>query len=209
MVLQKIKDMLYRPVELKYKWQISKYCKRKCEKAINLDKINNVDVLYIVVAFNNVRLLEYQFKALKKFSEDRWSYLVVDNSTELKQSSMIEQWCFRNDIAYIKLFPNTLKLSFSHACALNWVCTNIIPNLNKVDIVGFLDHDIFPIGIINIKSILENQSIYGAEREGSKGKWYLWAGLFFFRTENISVRNLDFTPGNGMDTGGGVLQNAV
>ena len=156
--------------------------------------------LLITIAFNNVNVIEWQTKFVKKFYSDL-VYIVADNSTNDILSRKIEQICNDSEIIYIKIPNNPYKLSESHGAALNWVCKNIIAG-TEAQYVGFLDHDCFPINRANLWDILECQDFYGVVQKREKG-WYLWPGFSFFNLKRINIKKLNFLPNKWGDTGAG------
>lgn len=167
----------------------------------NLQDFNGKDTIYITVAFNNDKVIDYQIKLLKKYHMGSFVHLVLDNSTDNQKSQLIESICNANEIAYIKLPCNRFKLSRSHGSALNWACRNILSK-TQFNYVGFLDHDCFPVKEVTWQTKLKEQPYYGVLQERDN-IWYLWPGFCFFNLRLIDIDKLDFMLIHGKtDTGG-------
>lgn len=61
-----LKDALYNCI-LNYK--INRYTRTDGQCKVNMDTIHNGKVLYVVIAFNDVTLIKYQHRLLKRFQE--------------------------------------------------------------------------------------------------------------------------------------------
>lgn len=162
----------------------------------------------ITVAFNNVELIQYQEHFLRKFIQDPYHHIVVDNSTDFKVREQLYQFCLENKIAYISLpknFLNWVGGSYSHAAALNYTYKHIIQKRQPFAF-GQIDHDLFPTRSISIIDKLTNQPIYGPLRLRDKW-WYLSAILSFFRLDFVKDKKVDFMPVTPdkiyLDSGGG------
>ena len=71
-----IKEMLYNDIR---KYKMNKYIITKCKYEVNINTIDCARILYVVVAFNDVSLIKYQFRLLRRFVKEKYSYLVADN----------------------------------------------------------------------------------------------------------------------------------
>lgn len=172
------------------------YLKSKSNSILLFDNYLNNDVLYIfTIAFNNVKVIEYQIKLLKKNLNGNYVFTIVDNSNDNNSSLKIKELCQNYKISYIKCPNYSIKdPSTSHGLALNWVYKNIVVN-NHIKKFGFLDHDLFPIGKIDLNNILTNSTngVHGLVVRRNIA-WYLWAGYCFFDLNILSVKKLDFVP---------------
>lgn len=162
----------------------------------------------ITIAFNNLELIQYQNTLLKKFIKDRYTHIIVDNSTNKNICRQIHKYCFDNNIAYVgmpKNWLNTIGPSYSHGTALNYAYKHIISK-RKPFAFGQIDHDLFPIRPISIIGKLDTQPIYGPLRLRERW-WYLSAIMSFFFYDFVKDKKVDFmpiTPENVyLDTGGG------
>ena len=173
-----------------------------------LHPLNEKSLDIITVAFNNVELIQYQEQFLRKFIQDPYYHIVVDNSTDFKVREQLYQFCLENKIAYISLpknFLNWVGGSYSHAAALNYTYKHIIQKRQPFAF-GQIDHDLFPTRSISIIDKLTNQPIYGPLRLRDKW-WYLSAILSFFRLDFVKDKKVDFMPVTPdkiyLDSGGG------
>jgi len=168
------------------------------------------DFIIIVIAFNNVDIIETQYKYLKKFLKDEFDYIIADNSSKKESSKKIKNFCENNQISYVEIPKNLLtgiRASGSHAIALNWCYKNIIRKY-KPNFFGFLDHDIFPIKECSILNKM-NTGFYGAIRKRGDIFWYLWPGFSFFDYDQTKKYSFNFFPHHSgpdgsifLDTGG-------
>lgn len=175
---------------------------------LSLDEQKNKSVDIITIAFNNLELIQYQTRFLRKFIRDNYCHIIVDNSTDNAIRQQIYQYCLDNHIAYVGLPKNRLNLvgpSYSHAAALNYTYKHIIKKRQSFAF-GQIDHDLFPTRPISIIEKLTTQPIYGPLRLRDKW-WYLSAIFSFFRFDFVKDKKVDFMPVTPdkvyLDSGGG------
>lgn len=173
-----------------------------------LHPLNEKSLDIITIAFNNVELIQYQEQLLRKFIQDPYHHIVVDNSTDFKVREQLYQFCLENKIAYILLpknFMNWVGGSYSHAAALNYTYKHIIQKRQPFAF-GQIDHDLFPTRPISIINKLSKQPIYGPLRLRDQW-WYLSAIMSFFRYDFVKDKKVDFMPVTPdkiyLDSGGG------
>jgi hypothetical protein len=159
----------------------------------------------ITVAFNNSNVIKHQVALMDKNLADKFTHVIVDNSTNSKCSEAIKNICKEYGRGYVKLPVNIYgKGSESHALALNWCMKQLIHKF-KPAWFGFIDHDIYPVKKEELIPILNKQKVYGLLQERDD-IWYLWAGFCFFKYEENYVQNFDFRTGAikgiKVDTGG-------
>jgi hypothetical protein len=162
---------------------------------------NMVDL--VTIAFNNDKVIAHQIRLVKKYFHDSYVHLIADNSSDSMIWQKIYKICQENNVSYIKLPTNPylgLGGSDSQGAAQNWVYRHyIIPR--QAAYFGFLDHDIFPVQMTGVTEILKKQRIYG-DIQVRENKWYLWAGFCFFEQAFLEGKDINFLPGDGLDTGG-------
>lgn len=154
------------------------------------------------IAFNSDWAIDRQSRLMRRYLPDI-AYLVADNSTDDAAAARIAAICAAQGAHYFRLPRTPTRMaSRSHGLALNWVCRNVIAPLAP-PAFGFLDHDIFPTAPVDITACLRDQPVYGRVVERF-GRWYLWAGLCFFRGDVLRAARLDFRQDwfLGLDTGG-------
>lgn len=163
----------------------------------------------ISVAFNNEVFIEYQIKLIQKYILDNHvTFIVADNSSSKQKRQKINELCQKYQVGYISIPHNLIAKypggSYTHGTTLNWLYYNVV-KIRQPYIFGFLDHDLFPIAPISILEKLNNKDFYGRVREQKTG-WWLWAGLCFFKYDQVKHLALDFIPhmeqGVYLDTGG-------
>ena len=175
---------------------------------ISFEQIKEQEIDIITIAFNNLELIQYQTRFLKKFIRDNYCHIIIDNSTDNTIRQQIYQYCLENDIAYVGLPKNRLNLvgpSYSHAAALNYTYKHVIKKRQPFAF-GQIDHDLVPTRPISIAAKLTNQPIYGPLRLRDKW-WYLSAIMSFFRFDFVCDKKVDFMPVTPdkiyLDSGGG------
>ncbi|UDL87011.1 hypothetical protein LGH82_17485 [Mesorhizobium sp. PAMC28654] len=177
-------------------------------------KPHNGQSYCFTIAFNTPWVIDVITKAWLTFPTGM-TLVVVDNSSKPAASTAIEEICRERDIPYFRLPRNFERNpSRSHGVSQNWVFHNIVKHL-KPDVFGFIDHDCFPIGPINIAERIVGKAGYGLplparstylyKSQQDERSWFYWAGLCFFRFVRVEHLNLDFRTrlDLGMDTGGG------
>ncbi|WP_217577131.1 hypothetical protein [Mesorhizobium sp. GbtcB19] len=166
------------------------------------------------IAFNTPWIIDVLTKAWQVFPTGT-RLVVIDNSSKQDARASIEAICARRGVAYFGLPRNfEANPSRSHGVSQTWAFHNIVKHL-KPDMFGFIDHDCFPIGPIDIAKRVGRKIGYGAPlharssylykaAEDEPG-WYYWAGLCFYNFAAVEHAKLDFRNrlDIGMDTGGG------
>lgn len=134
------------------------------------NKESNVDL--ITVSFNNPIIIDYQIKLFRKYLQGSFCHIVCDNSNMEERAKQIREVCVKNNITYIHCEPKKIPHGYadSHGIALNWIYYSIVRK--RKNNFAFLDHDIFPIKVLNIESYLEKAELAGRVYEQS-GIWYL------------------------------------
>lgn len=161
--------------------------------------------LLVTVAFKRADLIEAQADLLRRFYDDSYTHVVVDNSPDGSWRDEIREVCKEAGSYYVPLPRNPAKkASYSHGFALNWAYRNIIREAS-VQYFGFLDHDIFPFRPVSYQEIVQLQGSIG-HFQRSREYFFYWPGLVFFRKDFFSDGDVDFKPctlgGVYLDTGG-------
>lgn len=155
------------------------------------------------ITFDNPTLTEAQLTMLRDCLVDEHTVTVADNSRTKAGATAIRDICRRMDVEYVRLHRNPYTgrdPSRSHAEALRAAARHL-RRLCSVEVLGFLDHDIFPTNGTSVLSHMAGHDAYGTRTPG-RGCWYLWPGLLFVRPEVWPPRSLDFAPVHGRgDTG--------
>jgi hypothetical protein len=168
-------------------------------------RLANPEVLDLVtVAYNEPDLIIEQHKRLGQHLTDPYHYTVIDNSLDAAARQTILDWAQREGVAYVGLPLNPFsgrRPSDSHGLALNWTYEHYLKPRSAA-YVGFLDHDLWPIGRVSVVPLLQTQPAFGSLQERGE-RWYLWPGFAFFRGDLLAKHHPDFMPSPGLDTGGG------
>ncbi len=145
-------------------------------------------MIYYSIHYNRPDFIGIQDKCIKKLGE---RLIVIDNSNG---AYPIKAECERLNVPFYQV-PVEIKgnPSVSHGTALNFL-RGVIDYSEDWCII---DHDFFPLK----KIIFENFNLMGIfqKREDIN---YLWPG-FMAGEKEIILYDIDFLPGNGLDTGGG------
>lgn len=162
----------------------------------------------LTVSFNKPELIRFQNVLLRKNITDDFCYIVADNSTDKLKSREIREYCRQENIGYVRLPVNTLRVlspSSSHAAAVNWCYKHIIAPIHPAAF-GIIDHDLLPVDQVSIAAYLKQQPFYGPLRERGDG-WYISAVMAFFDYEwTIKNGKFNYMPTwvgeHYLDTGG-------
>lgn len=150
-----------------------------------------------IVAYNCPTLLVPQLELIRKFCKDDFEIVILDNSTDLEASKGIK-W-HSKDCRYIKTNASSKMGSGSHSFAANLGYGRFG---NNYDYNFWLDHDALPIKPFSVVEMLEGKLMAGLGQE--KDKTYFWPGCFMFNSNK--VKDVDFSPLPGLDTGGGTYK---
>lgn len=166
------------------------------------------------IAFNTPWVIDTLTEAWRIFVPET-NLVVVDNSSKREARIAIEAICRQRGVAYFPLPRNFERNpSRSHGISQTWTFHNIVKQLGP-DIFGFIDHDCFPIGPVDVAKrvgrnigygfALNAKSTYLYARSKEDVSWYYWAGFCFYNFALVKDVNLDFRHrlDIGMDTGGG------
>lgn len=202
-----IRRFLFRTVVRTFEW-LTMHSRPTNVCHLSLDPIEEQHVDIITVAFNNVELIRLQERFLRKYVSDKYTHIVVDNSTDPVVRKQLFSFCAENGVAYLgmpKNWLNRIGSSYSHAMALNYIYRHVIC-FRRPWAFGQIDHDLFPIREISLMDKLKDQPLYGPLR--LRGTcWYLSAIMSFFRFEFTEGKRVDFMPVTPdkiyLDSGGG------
>lgn len=161
----------------------------------------------ITISFNDAEVIDWQTKLVARHVPDA-IHVIADNSNDPAQRTAIRAICEAVGLTYVAVPNNPWGKrkpdgSKSHGFALNWAWANIVL-ANRPSMVGFLDHDIFPVEKTDPFRMLENAAVGGVVRTVADGRWYLWPGYAFFRLDRLSTTRLNFGKDwlDDLDTGG-------
>jgi hypothetical protein len=160
--------------------------------------------LLITIAYNYPDVIGQQIPLVKKHVRD-CIHVIADNSSNPVAAGTIRDLAGSHGSQYVRIpsfeweSPNA-----SHSHALNWTWWNVIRPAGPAAF-GFIDHDIFPVRATDPFAPLAGYPVAGRVWDGQfDGRWHLWAGFCFFRTDYVNGRRLNFALDfyGGLDTGG-------
>jgi hypothetical protein len=178
------------------------------DKFLNRLRKLSVDSIFFTVAYNT----PWTIKLMISFWQENCQSLhlaVIDNSSDPASAEEIRNICSTANISYLKLPKNNAgHMCRSHGFAINWIWKNLVCCTPKLNTIGFIDHDCFPIKPWDLSS-KPNLFAYGAKNPGyiqGVHTWNMWAGFMIFDMGRspVNKRKMDFTvnPLDTLDTGG-------
>jgi hypothetical protein len=146
------------------------------------------------IAFGRGWLIAEQVRLLRKYLEDPFVLLVVDNSDVGGGSPEVKGASEGSDY---------VRPPREHYLALNFAARTF--RFRESRFFGFLDHDVFPTRPTRILPLLEEDGFVGmGQRIASTQELYPWPGLFFASSEWLAGRQLDFGSRGFGDAGSGL-----
>ena len=160
--------------------------------------MKTVDI--VTVAFNNLEILKIQYSFIKKNLLNPFTYIILDNSTDIEISRQILEFCKLHYIMYFKSNTINSDASISHGLAIN----NVINNIGfQKELILLLDHDIIPIQKINLDNSICTSDFYGIRQINNiSNSWYLRPAMFLYKNSKEYAKRLNFLPCQGADSGG-------
>lgn len=156
----------------------------------------------VVIACNQVALIERQQRLLRHYAREEFQYVVVDNSTYAGARTQLAALAAHTQSHYLPVPPcprPDLGGSYAHGFAINFALQHLpLPPSRLL----LLDHDIFPFQPWSVTRLLGPCFWAGVKQERGD-RWYWWPGLLLADLRRVDHQRLDFLPGNGLDTGGG------
>jgi len=159
--------------------------------------------LLISVAFNDPTLVALQARAVSQFLQGEYELVVIDNSSDGDKRAAIRALADRYGFTYVPAPRNPYSWrdpSVSHSLALDWCWKNVVRVVAPTTVV-FLDHDLFPIGVVDIES-LRGAAIAAGYRRDSDERWLLWPGLLALDFWRVDPLKPSFMPRKDTDSGG-------
>lgn len=153
----------------------------------------------IIVTYNiSSEIFILQIQALRKFCTDEFEVEVIDNSTDLDLAEQIKYHAGLLEVGYTKTFANSQNGSDSHSFAANFSYQKF---KNEFDYLFYIDHDVIPLVEFSVVEILKGGHVMAGIGQ-EKTKKYFWPGCLMWRNSDIDKQLIDFTPCEGLDTGG-------
>lgn len=167
----------------------------------------------VIITYNAPRLIKPQLDCIKKFCQNKYRIIVVDNSTDQEAADAIRYHTLNHDTEadhlYIRTQASSKNGSSSHAFAAN---IGFLQTENY-EYVLYLDHDCFPIKPFMAERILGNAGMIMAGVGQEKSRTYFWPGCLLWDNFQINRSRVDFSPSHSLqlDTGGNlhVVMDAI
>jgi glycosyltransferase involved in cell wall biosynthesis len=167
---------------------------------------------FLLITPIDLELLEMQYQSLRNI-EDQFDYLVVDTSKTDDMAAVVESFCAKNNISYMRQPKNPgLDASLKHGFSLNWAFYNAVEKI-KPERFGFLESDVFFVSPGSVLRPWEGKPFWGIKApsyEKGYALWRLWPGFCFFSRDFYEGKKLNFLPIKQLDTAGGnfeILKN--
>lgn len=148
-------------------------------------------MIIITVNFNRPNFLEAQLQLIQRYMQPLAIH-VLDTGA---RNSGCRPIALKYDAKYTHIDTGNGDFSQCHAMGLNY---GYMANRQLTDIIGFMDHDCFPLAPIDVRAEMEGFDFYCTSQE-REGKEYPNPACMFVKT---SLGNLDFMPSPGFDTAG-------
>lgn len=145
---------------------------------------------------NRPDFVSLQDKLFKKFLKNNYQFHVVDDSIDVKIEEQFRSICELNNIEYYRKPISNVVMNPAQACAhtVQWTYNNLICKNHLLDIVLFLDSDMFLIDDFDIEKYMEDTIIAGLPQ--TRGHvTYMWNGIMLFNMPKILDKNIDFSEG--------------
>jgi hypothetical protein len=188
---------------------------------MNMETTENKELEIYIIAYNNIFCVEYQIKAFKAFCLDQHKLIIVDSNCGHHPENSIEKKliCEKYGVEFTEI-PQRLSggnrnPSVILADKLKYVFDEII-RVRKPKYFALIDQDFFPFRKFTVKNQLDDFGMYGDvnEMDGNKtethlpddivdGPWTIHPWLSFYKYDTIKNYDLDWSPVNGFDCGGG------
>ncbi|MCC0039711.1 MAG: hypothetical protein H6893_12170 [Brucellaceae bacterium] len=172
-----------------------------------VDRLRGDDVRNVAfaIAFNTPWVIDFLTAAWERNVENM-RLVVLDNSSSRDARAKHREICAARGVPYLGLPYNPeWNPNRSHGIAMNWAFHNVAAHLHP-ELVGFIDHDCFPVDAFDFAAQMNGKSLYGWKLNADKhpGAWCFWAGFSFFRFAELAGKRLDFKHSVelGLDTGG-------
>lgn len=147
-----------------------------------------------IVNYNCPHFLDVQLQLLKRNVPNTWIYVV-----ETSDGEQCKNIALSNGVSYVHLRTGYNDYSYCHAAALNFAWATL---RKRYDLVGFIDHDCFPIEPYTPSAALSTADFLSLNQVRGNVT-YPWPGCLFIRS---TVEGIDFLPTVGLDTGGRIAE---
>lgn len=164
-------------------------------------------VLIMVPAYNHAEYIELQDKALKKFSQDAYTFIVFNDASQESHRLAIEETCASLTIECIRVPQENRATnhkffswaSFRHAQVIDYMMAT--RGFEHDGIVILMDSDLFLFKPFSFAEYLNGYDIAGIKQKIFNKQMqkpqdeYLWAGLIFFNMKTLKNKHtIHFAP---------------
>ena len=209
---------MYEPIrpilqEIEFYWKYFAVQPEACPNHLYSNASEKETDIY-VITFNNLFLVDYQIRTLRRFFQSPFNLIIVDNNNWLypEQSKQVLQLCVDQGVTYLKApdnFYQTEKTFFDPSMKLgttmNWLYQQCA-RVRKPKYFGYLDQDCFLVKDLDISGRLDRQGMFGRAYRSKKipEAWTLHVTTNFYRFDFVKDYELDFRASYPyeMDTGG-------
>ena len=129
---------------------------------------------------NNPEFVKLQEKTLRKFIQDDYEYIVLNDGLSPELVKQISDTCKENNITCVEV-PKTLihsSAAVAHCSVMQWAYDNIILENHKDEICAFIDADMFVVKDFNVSDFVGDNALAGLPQYRGPIE-YFWPGLLF------------------------------
>ena len=157
---------------------------------------------------NNPDFIKLQAKTLKKFIQDDYEYIVLNDGLTAELVKEISDVCNDIGVECIEV-PKTLihsSAAVAHCSVMQWAYDNIVLDHCSNDICAFIDADMFVVKSFSVNEFVGKNAIAGLPQYRGPIE-YFWPGLLFLNIpkmpnpENLSLF-CGIVRGYNVDAGG-------
>lgn len=157
----------------------------------------------IIICYNiSSEIFLLQIAAIKKFCQDDYEILIIDNSSDPELSEHIRYHSSHQGLNYTKTFAGGKNSSDSHSFAANFAYQKF---KDQFEYMFFCDHDLVAVEEFSVVKTLNGGHVAGGIGQ-EKNKKYFWPGCFYLANNAIEKDIVDFSPAEGLDTGGNLYR---
>jgi hypothetical protein len=129
-------------------------------------------------------MIQHQIRLLRKYLEDDYLLMVFDNSSDRQAEKEIWSVCGKSRTPYVRVVTD----KHLHYEALEVAAIELLER--DPEIIGFLDHDIYPTRSTRIAPLLSPNGFYGiGQRHAPTNQLYLWPGFCFLSTRWLASKS--------------------
>ncbi len=145
------------------------------------------------IHYNRPDFIPLQFKSFKKFIQEDFEFIVIDNSITEDMSKNIYQVCYDLGVKYLKSDNQTPHglYGWSHIHGMNFFKNNLINSKSKF--IFLIEHDIFFCSNYDrINKIVNNYGVCGVSQRREDINYFHPGILLFNKEKSGDLINFDF-----------------